>query len=264
MHAPSDPWIRLLRPVPRASMRLFLFPYAGGGAGVFRGWPEHLPTFVEPYAVQLPGREQRVMDPPFTAMPPLAEATAARLVPYMDRPSAFLGHSMGALVAFETARHLRRAGAPLPAHLFVSGRRAPQLPPNKPAIHQLPDDAFLAELRDFNGTPEAVLESDELMALLLPLLRADFAVCETYTYQCEPPLPCSLDAFGGREDDDVPLEDLRAWRPHTLGEGRCGAIPRRSLLHTQRAHPVPAARLLASVPAAAAPARCVTTDRIME
>lgn len=152
---------------------------------------------------------------PFTQLVPLVEAIVQSLLPYLDKPFAFFGHSMGGLTSFEVARFLRCAYARSPVHLFVSGRRAPQIPNSGALIHTLPDAEFLEELRHLNGTPEAVLANEELMQLLLPTLRADFAVLETYTYQPESPLDYPITAFGGLQDPDVSCEMLEAWKEQT-------------------------------------------------
>ncbi|MBE9170818.1 thioesterase [Pleurocapsales cyanobacterium LEGE 06147] len=213
--ASSNPWITCPNPNPHASLRLFCFPYAGGGALSFRGWSAQLPLTVEVCPIELPGRGMRLREAPFTQLVPLVEAIAESLLPYLDKPFAFFGHSMGALVSFEVARYLCWVCADSPAYLFVSGRRAPQLPDPDPPIHALPEAEFIEELRRLNGTPETVLANDELMQLLLPVLRADFAVLETYTYQPEPPLSCPLAALGGLQDPDVSGEMLKAWQEQT-------------------------------------------------
>jgi medium-chain acyl-[acyl-carrier-protein] hydrolase len=133
----------------------------------------------------------------------------------LDKPFIFFGHSMGGLISFELARLLRRDYSLSPVHLFVSGRRAPQIPTPDPRIHTLPEPAFLEELRRLNGTPEAVLENSELMQLLIPTLRADFAVLETYVYAPGPTLDCPITTFGGLHDREVSCDELEAWREQT-------------------------------------------------
>ena len=145
----------------------------------------------------------------------LVQTIAPFLLPYLDKPFAFFGHSMGALVSFELARLLHKEYKCSPSHLFVSGRRAPQVPDPDPPIHTLPNSEFLQELRRLNGTPEAVLQNDELMQLLLPTLRADFAVLETYVYTPQPLLDYPITAFGGLQDPEVCCEVLEAWRDQT-------------------------------------------------
>jgi phosphopantetheine--protein transferase-like protein len=219
------PWLAVPRPNPLAGLRLFGFPYAGGGASLFRHWPERLPASVEVCPVQLPGREARLSEPGFDRLTPLVETLARELRPHFDRPFAFFGHSLGALVGFELARQLRRSGGPQPVCLFASGRRAPQIPNLDPPIHDLPEPAFRAELRRFSGTPPAVLDHDELMALVLPRLRADFALSETYVYTPEPAFAFPVFALGGLEDPRVERPQLEAWREHTTGPFQLRMLP---------------------------------------
>jgi len=213
--AAFDSWISFRKPGPEARLRLFCFPYAGAGALIFRTWSDGLPADVEVCPVQLPGRVTRLMERPFTQLSPLVEALAQALVPLLDKPFAFFGHSLGALVSFELARRIRRQYGVHPVRLFVSAARAPQIPHRDAPIHTLPEKDFLAELRRLNGTPSEILDHEELMEIMLPLLRADFAVYETYVYSAEPPLNCPISAFGGLQDRRVNNSDLDAWRAQT-------------------------------------------------
>ena len=210
-----DSWITCRKPIPQARLRVFCFPYAGSGVSIFRAWSDSLPAEVEVCPVQLPGRGTRLMEPPFTRLSPLIQALAQALFPLLDKPFAFFGHSLGALVSFELARQLRRQYAVQPVRLFISADRAPQIPNRDPPIHNLPEGEFLVELRRLNGTPREVLEDEELRQIMLPLLRADFAVYETYRYSTEPPLTCPICAFGGLQDHRVSRGDLEAWREQT-------------------------------------------------
>ena len=207
-------WFARPRVNDAASVRLFCFPYAGGGATLFRTWPDGLPPFVEVYAAQLPGRGPRLSEPAFTHLTPMVGALAEAIRPHLDKPFAFFGHSMGAMIGLELARLLRREHGPQPAHLFVSGRRAPQWPEDSRRTYDLPEDEFVEELRRLSGTPREVLEHPELMQLMIPLLRADFAVCQTYEYVPEPPLSCPITVFGGVEDE-TGHEQLEPWREQT-------------------------------------------------
>jgi medium-chain acyl-[acyl-carrier-protein] hydrolase len=157
----------------------------------------------------------RLRESPFTQLEPLVQHLANAILPYLDKPFAFFGHSMGGLVSFELTRLLRTEYGVSPVHLFVSSHRAPQVPDPDPPIHALPESEFLEELRRFNGTPEAVLKNAELMQLILPSLRADFAVVETYAYTPEPPLDCLITAFGGLQDREVSCDELKSWREQT-------------------------------------------------
>jgi medium-chain acyl-[acyl-carrier-protein] hydrolase len=204
------------RPHPCAKVRLFCFPYAGGGASIYRTWPAALPPEVEMGGVQLPGRESRIREQPLTRMDRLVESLAPALATCFDRPFVFFGHSMGALVAFELARELRRQGLPCPSHLLVSGRVAPQIPIEEPPVCHLPDVQFIDKLRLLGGMPDEVLDRSELIELLLPALRADFALHETYVYVAESPLSCRVTGFGGKNDGNVLYKRLAAWRVQTI------------------------------------------------
>ncbi len=201
-----------------AWLRLFCFPYGGVGPSIFRAWPRDLGPGVELYAVQLPGRESRFREPLFTRLANLVHPVADALRPYLDVPFALFGHSMGALIAFEVARELRRRQAGAAVHFFASARRAPQRPEPFPPIHEWPDSAFVDEVRRrFDGIPDAVMKEPELLGLLLPALRADFAMLETYVYVDEDPLECPISVFGGLEDRTTSHADLAAWREQTRG-----------------------------------------------
>lgn len=210
------PWLAHLKPRPVARLRLFCFPYAGGSAAIYRTWSERLPAEVEVLPVELPGRASRFREPLLRRVDDVVRGAAEALGPLFDRPYAFFGHSMGALLAFELARQLAASGRAMPARLLVSARRAPHLADDdEPPIHSLPEPELLAKLRELNGTPEEALQHPELMQMLLPLLRADFEVNETYEYRDGAPLAVPISVFGGVEDEEVPRETLDAWREHT-------------------------------------------------
>ena len=184
-----------------------------------------MPRSVEICAVQLPGRGSRMHEPPFTAISTLVTALAQALASYVDIPMAFFGHSMGGIIAFELARYLRRKRNLGVVHLFVSGSRAPQVEIEEPRTYDLPKPEFLETLRTLNGTPKEVLDHPELLELMMPLLRADFAVCETYDYSPEPPLDCPITAFGGMKDSEVTREHLEAWRDQTTSSFSLRMLP---------------------------------------
>ena len=211
----DNPWIVRSKPLPDAALRLFCLPHAGGSAAMFFAWPALLPDTVEVVGLQLPGRGRRVREGSFTRMEPLVEAAGEAVVPLLDRPYAIFGQSLGALMGFELARILARKGYP-PKHLFVSACSAPHLHAPDPHIHALPDVEFLAALQQFNGTPQEILEHEELMRQLIPTFRADFAVSETYRF-IGGPVSCPITALGGSEDRIVPAESLAAWGQHTVG-----------------------------------------------
>jgi len=209
-------WIVVPKSNPRARLRLFCFPYSGGGASIFRTWPESLPEAVEVCAVQLPGRENRLREAPFTDVPGVVQTLAEVLRPYLTVPFAFFGHSLGALIGFELARQLRKQNVQSPIHLFVSGKRAPQIPDRLPSVYQLPDSEFIEEMHHrYGGIPQAVLQSPGVMQIFLPLLRADFSMNDTYAYVDGKPLDCPISCFGGLYDPAVREEDLAGWRNQT-------------------------------------------------
>lgn len=206
-------WIARIQPKPQAGLRLFCFPYAGGGTSTFQPWSRLLPPEIELCPVKLPGREGRLNETPYHQLQPLVETLVEVLQPFFDKPFAFFGHSLGALVSFELARQLRRQGLPAPSYLFVSGSNAPHWPDPTPPLHQLPDAIFVDRLRHrYDGIPAAIWQDAELMQLFLPALRADFEMLETYVYLDESPLAIPVAIFGGQEDDQTTQAGLAAWR----------------------------------------------------
>ena len=211
-----SPWIVCPSARSKATMRLFCLPFAGSGAGPFRPWAQLLPPDVELCILQLPGRETRLRETPYANMASLIQALVTAIASVLDRPYALFGHSMGALVAFELTRALRRQNRDAPAHLFVSGRRAPQLPDSDEPIGQLADGPFVREIiRRYNAIPKVILEDEEMLRIFLPTLRADMDVIETHVYTHETPLDCPITAFGGTDDPRANRSDLAAWRVQT-------------------------------------------------
>ncbi|MEM7552927.1 MAG: thioesterase domain-containing protein [Cyanobacteria bacterium P01_A01_bin.84] len=221
----SQSWIICPKPNPNAQLKLFCFPYAGGGTLSFRKWGEELFPKIEVNLIQLPGREKRLQEKPYTRIEPLIKQLQSAIIPYLNQPFAFFGYSMGSLIAFELTRSLRRNYQLNPEHLFVCARRAPQLPRKKPPIHELPNAEFIQELLSLNGTPKEILTSDELMALFLPTIRADFEVIETYAYYHEMPLKIPITALGGLEDAEATQEDLAAWEIQTNNKFKLYILP---------------------------------------
>jgi len=221
-------WIVRPRPRRGCRLRLFCFPYAGGAAAVYRPWIDAFSAEVDVCPIQLPGRGSRFREAPFRRAADLVPAAAEALRAYLDLPFAFFGHSMGAVVAFELTRELRRRGWPGPVLLAVSGRQAPPRPDPDPPFGHLPDQEFLREVRErYDGIPDEVLAEEELLQLVLPALRADILVLETHKYVPGPPLDCPLSCLGGDEDRHVSREDLEAWRDETRGPCTVRTFPGR-------------------------------------
>jgi len=218
-------WMPYGQDHPDARLRLFCFPCAGSGASMFRTWTRYLPAGVDLRAVQLPGRENRRQEAPYTDLKPLVSDAAVALEPLLDKPFAMFGHSMGALVAFEAAREIRRRSGPVPIHLFLSSYPAGQTLGSRQLIADLPEEDFLAAALDYNWVPEQLLKNRELTTAVLSIFRADVAACESYAYLHETPFACPISAFGGLEDRHVDRSDLLAWREQTLGSFRLRLFP---------------------------------------
>jgi medium-chain acyl-[acyl-carrier-protein] hydrolase len=183
---------------------MFCFPYAGGSTAVYRNWADLLPPTVQVMPVELPGRGSRSKETPFVNLPLLIEVLAEVIPPLLDTPFVLFGHSMRAVIAFELPQCLRRKYDREPQTVFVSGRRAPQIPDSDPVSYNLPKEEFRQELGRLEGTPKEVLEHAELMEMMIPLLRADFQLIHTYNYVADTPLRCPITVYGGLQDHDVP------------------------------------------------------------
>jgi medium-chain acyl-[acyl-carrier-protein] hydrolase len=210
-------WFGLNKSKHEGKLRLFCFPFAGTGASMFRSWSNYLPREVELWPIQFPGRENRIAEPPFTTLSELVPLLADVLMPFLTKPFVFFGHSMGALISFELGRELRRRKTAQPAALFLSGKYAPQLI-REELRYSLPDDEFLAELQLLNKKRSSDDDEFELLRLMLPTIRADFSVCDTYRYIEEPPLNCPFAIWGGLQDPEVSPSDIAAWREQTTGQ----------------------------------------------
>jgi len=182
-------------------MRLICLPHAGGGASGFHPLAALLPRDIEMLTVQLPGRESRLGEPPFRRMEPLIDALTDAVAPLLDRPYALFGHSMGALIGYELGRAFERKRLPLPRTMIVSGRRSPTVPNTEAPLHRLPDDRFVEALvARYDAIPKVIRDEPELMALFLPVLKADFEVFESHHHTETRPLDCALAIYGGRSD----------------------------------------------------------------
>lgn len=206
----ADPWLPF--GLAGDGPRLFCLPFAGGGASSFVAWRRSLPGIaVAP--LQYPGRETRIDEPCPDAVDRLIADLADALAPHLDRPYAMLGYSLGARLAFALCHRLRDKGLPAPRALFAVAHRAPDAPPPRPGAARLPPDDFRAHVSAYGGTPDEVFDSPELAELLLPILRADFALVE----QAIPLAPLALPvfAYAGREDAIATPALMEQWRGFT-------------------------------------------------
>ena len=224
-HAESADWLLFGGNKPSARARLFCFHHAGGAASMYRKWAEEVPPELELLAVQLPGREFRIREKGFTRVEPLVQELLRVLGPFLDRPFAFFGHSMGATVGFELARALRRRGERGPAHFGVSGRIAPHLRSRFTPVHELQDRELVNRLMKMGGLPEHILKEPELMALVLPLVRNDYGIVDNYQLVPEPPLACPMTVFWGHGDIIVSREEAAGWQQHTTGSFSLHGLP---------------------------------------
>ncbi|MEV8615218.1 alpha/beta fold hydrolase [Amycolatopsis sp. NPDC051373] len=211
----EDRWIRRYHPADDAPARLVFLPHAGGSASFFHPFSKALSPDVDVLAVQYPGRQDRFGEPPLTRIPDLADAITQALLPWLDVPVVLFGHSMGATLAYEVGLRLEARGSG-PRAVVVSARRAPSRPGDD-TRHLLDDNALLAEVANLSGTDPRVLADEELRAVVLPALRADYTAVETHTHPDAPPLVAPIHAHAGADDPRVTPEDVRAWAAHTTG-----------------------------------------------
>lgn len=217
----------LVRPLsrPQAAIRLLCFPFAGAGPSAFALWAYWLPSSVELWVVQLPGREARLRELPLTDLGSISEEVAWSVEPLFDRPVAFFGHSMGALTAFETAKRLRTLGV-TPAALFLSGKGSPNGPDPLEGIDQLPDDEFITAIDGrYGGVPALLKDDAEFREIYLPALRADIAAVSRYRPTDALPFECPLHVLGGMSDQTASRDSLEGWSSETVGRFKVHMFP---------------------------------------
>lgn len=217
-------WFRGGGPRRAGALTLVCLPHAGGGASTFKNWAAQLPG-VDVLAVQYPGHEGRWSAPLSHEPEEIVEPLALAIEADVAGPYALFGHSLGGLLAFEVARAMRRRGGGEPAHLFVSGVRAPDAPDLKPPAHTKPDAEFREYIRLMGGVPEEAWEYPELVEAALPVLRAGLRMYATYTYVPDAPLRCPITALAGDQDDEVERPQVEAWARHTRSRFRLHGFP---------------------------------------
>lgn len=212
-------WLVTHNPLPNPRLRLFCFPYSGGAAHIFAKWPDRLAKDIEVVAIQPPGRSNRFTEPLVTDMEHMVAGALPAIREKLDRPFALFGHSLGAAVAFEVCHALEKEGH-RPQLLIPSGRNAPHVKSDKKPLHQLSETDFIAEIKTYNGTPTEVIENPELMELMVPILKADFGISETYGFSSGTLLQTPIAALGGTEDPHVQEAGVQGWQQYTEGEFR--------------------------------------------
>jgi pyochelin biosynthetic protein PchC len=220
---PTSDWIRRFHPAPAAASRLVCFPHAGGSATYYYPVSQALAPEVDVLAVQYPGRQDRRAEPCVDDVGALADAIVPELMPWTDRPVTLFGHSLGATVAFEVARRLER-WAVRPLGLFASGRRAPSRHRPQPDS-RFSDEELLEELTSMSGTDSQVLADPELLAVILPVMRADYRAAQSYRYRSGPKLSCPVHALIGDADPQVSVDEARSWGEHSTGRFELTVYP---------------------------------------
>ncbi len=212
----SNRWVVCPKEQPDARVRLFCFPYAGGGASVFFNWIENISNEIELCMVKLPGRENRFNEKPYRRISDLINDLTPAILPVLNMPFMFFGHSLGAHISFYMSRYLRKYNLPLPTHIFISGARAPHLPEKPDALHYtMEEKEFIDKLIKFGGMVDEVLHNRDLLDMVLPVLRADIEMLNTMKYTEDEPLDCSITSLWGMSDKRVSREDAEAWNAHT-------------------------------------------------
>ena len=208
----QNQWLYVPQPRDNPRVRLFCFPYAGGSAEIFHQWADLFPQHIELCAVQLPGRSKRRQEKPFTRMLPLIQELGAELQPFLNIPFAFLGHSMGSGVLYELTQYLYTQGQTLPLHLFVAARKSPTSPAVQVNLHALTDQELISILRVAGGLPAEILQTPQLINMLLPTMKADFEVIETWEVNSQYPLlPLPIWAFAALNDPVASVDDMKNW-----------------------------------------------------
>jgi medium-chain acyl-[acyl-carrier-protein] hydrolase len=210
-------WLHKRKPNDAASVRLFCVHHAGGNALSYRNWQAYFPPDIEVCALELPGHGRRLSEEPFRQLVPLVEAACDELSPFFDRPFAFFGHSMGALISFEFAHLLHVRYGKEPKVLFLAARPAPQFADPDANAYQFSTPALIDHLHAMDGTPKELLNDPEILEMLLPTLRADYELVQTYRFSERPKLSCAIRVFGGLKDNALPKKVLELWCTATTG-----------------------------------------------
>ena len=224
----TSPWIEF-RPERRdAQTRVLCVPYAGGSTQVFHALARSMPESIEVGAIQLPGRWNRWREPLLTRVSDAARSLAGELSCLSPKPYALLGYSLGGLIAFETARILaRHAEQQQPRALILAAIGAPAERSGVPHLHMLPDAEFIRRHRDryAGGIPQAALDEPDLLAMLLPVLKADMKMFETYEYLPGEPLSCPIYTIAGDQDPRCPPPSMAGWKKETTASFFTETVP---------------------------------------
>jgi len=211
----AERWLMVPRPVKNPCLRLICLPYAGGNPDIFRPWVEHLDADVELLAVRLPGRGSRIQELPYDDWRSLTEDCLQVLRPFVAEPHAFYGHSFGGRLAYELAQRMQLDFPDFTRRLFVGACRSPGSPQARPYLHQLSECEFRRALATMGATPSAVLESEEVLSLMLPAIRSDMRLAEIWSDWHHAPLPIPLHVYYGHQDPIDNHTSMAGWSSHT-------------------------------------------------
>ncbi|MGW2375467.1 thioesterase II family protein [Kitasatospora sp. NPDC001683] len=220
----STLWLRRFHPGEGRTVRLVCFPHAGGSASFFLPVSAALSAEAEVIALQYPGRQDRRREPCVEDIASLADRITDELLTLDDRPTVYFGHSMGAVLAFETAWRLERKGTHAPGAVIASGRRAPSTT-RLETVHRQDDDGVIAELKLLNGTNAQLLGDEEVLRMAMPAIRADYRAIERYTCGPDRVLGCPVVVLTGDADPRTTVAEARAWQAHTDGAFRLRVLP---------------------------------------
>ncbi len=225
MNDVTSPWIRRYHPAPRATTRLICFPHAGGSASYFHPLSRHFAPDVEVVALQYPGRQDRRHEPCITNMTELADRVTEELLAMDDRPTVYFGHSMGAVLAFETIWRLEQRGVRGRRWLIASGRRGPSTVRDDDHTHQETDDGLIREIKALNGTSSQLLADDEILRMALPSIRGDYEAIETYRCPADRRISTPITVLTGASDPKTTVDEAKVWQEHTEGSSRVVVLP---------------------------------------
>lgn len=208
-------WVSIPRPNPFAEIRLFLFPYAGGSSQIYRQWSKIAPDSLEICLIELPGHGRRFKEKCHLCLETLSEDLLESILPYLNKSFAFFGHSMGALIGYELAKKLLIHYNISPAHLFISAHRSPDCLIEEAPLYDLPEDILIQKLTELEGMPREIIENRELLEIILPVIRSDFRICETYIPQNHMPVNCPLTVICGINDNYASFPHMQNWYKYT-------------------------------------------------
>lgn len=200
---------------PNAHFRLFCFHHSGGAASFYHPLLQQLSPKIELVAVQLPGRENRFLEPVNKNLPDIITHLNNEFQLFNNKPFLVFGHSLGSILAFEFVMSIQKCYGILPKHLFVSSCRAPHLALSRAKISKLPREELINELKKYNGVDNLISQNDEVLDMFLPIIRNDFSIAEEYQFNGKVSFGCDITALCGQEDQTVQQDEITGWSCYT-------------------------------------------------